>query len=462
MAAEKLLSRPKNLPKALIAALLRWLCSVLFVVAIYVVLWHYSQQDVMSTKVKREFNALVIGLSLGLGMSITMSLEAMAVELRPWILKVRHWSTRESDLISNAKNLNKIVQLTWKSSSCSLCSYAIAFILLNLVSQVALAMLGLAYSTNTADSTAILKPGNVTVADFSELETARVLSSNSQALGALRYTANSYGTIALGWIWGDMDTVPTPGTLWDNNDPVIYCGKRSCKFVFQEWTSRPKKYDLIVSTNRTVEVTGDCRSWKVTKGGGGNETTVTIANQERTEIKITAMNGVNQTTFMYDASGSQGSTWSEITAFEASNSNPWFYRCNVSFGPVINAYRKEHLLDANITSLASAGIALQGYGASSLGPTNSDRQFQSYPAESTYGEPVGGDADAIGKLVAAFATGVVAVVGQSASTITVPGLQPQNGVVLEISKWAYVHLILGLSLGVQLFLGVGVALISNL
>jgi hypothetical protein len=99
MVVEKLLSRPKKLPKALIAASLRWLCSVLFVVAIYVVLWYYSQQDVMSTKVKREFNALVIGLSLGLGMSITMSLEAMAVELRPWILKVRHWSTR--DVISS-------------------------------------------------------------------------------------------------------------------------------------------------------------------------------------------------------------------------------------------------------------------------------------------------------------------------------------------------------------------------
>ena len=53
-------------------------------------------------------------------------------------------------------------------------------------------MLGLVYSTNTADSTAILQPGNVTVADFSELETARVLSSKSQALGALRYTANRY------------------------------------------------------------------------------------------------------------------------------------------------------------------------------------------------------------------------------------------------------------------------------
>jgi hypothetical protein len=34
--------------------------------------------------------------------------------------------------------------------------------------------------------------------------------------------------------------------------------------------------------------------------------------------------------------------------------------------------------------------------------------------------------------------------------------------VLEISKWAYVHLILGLSLAVQLILGVGVAILSNI
>ncbi|RGP72715.1 hypothetical protein FLONG3_6723 [Fusarium longipes] len=462
MTTGKLHNKPKRLRRALFANLIRWFCSVFFVVAIYVVLWHFSQREIMSTRTKREFNALIIGLSLGLGMSITISLEAMAVEIRWWILERRDWPKRESELILKAKDLTKIIQLTWKSRSNSIRSYAVAFILLNLVSQIALAMLGLAYSTSTADSVAILKPGNVTVADFSDLETTRVISSKSQALGALRYTANSYGTIALGWVLGDIGSLPRPGTLWDNNDPLIYCGGKSCKFVFQEWVSRPKKYDIIVSTNRTVEVTGNCRSWKVTKGGGGNETTIVIADNDRTEVNITAVNGVNQTTFMFDASGDQGSTWSEITAFEASDSSPWFYRCNVSFGPVINAYRKEHVLGNNVTSLASSAIALQGYGASSLGTTNSDRQFQSYPAESTYGNPANGDAEDFGVLVAAFAAGVVAVVGQAASTLVIPGLQPQNGVVLEISKWTYVHLILGLSLGVQLLLGVGVAILSNL
>ncbi|WZH42433.1 uncharacterized protein QYS62_003427 [Fusarium acuminatum] len=462
LAAEKLRNRPKRLRKALVANFLRWCCSMLFVVAIYVVLWYYSQQSIISTPTKREFNALIIGLSLGLGMSITISLEAMAVEIRYWILGLRNWSDQETELILKAKDLTKIIQLTWKSHSRSLRSYAVAFIILNLVSQIALAMLGLVYSTNTADSSAILRPGNVTVPDMSDLVTNRVLSSKSQALGALRYTANSYGTIALGWIWGGMDDVPAPGTLWDNNDPLIYCGGKSCKFVFQESASRPKKYDLVVSTNRSVEATGRCRSWKVAKGGDGNETTITIADDKRTEVNITAINGVNQTTFMFNAATGQGLTWSEITAFEASSSSPWFYRCNLSFGPVVNAFRKEHYIGPNITSLASSAIALQGYGASSLGPTNTDHQFQSYPAESTYGEPLTGDTDTMGMLTAAFAAGVVAVAAQvSPNNLIIPGLRPENGVVLQISKWMYVHLILGVSLGVQLLLGIGIAILSN-
>lgn len=95
IALEKLRNRPKKLRKALVANILRWFASVLFVVAIYVILWYYSKLDIMSTTTKREFNALIIGLSLGLGMSITISLEAMAVEIRYWIISLRDWPDRE-------------------------------------------------------------------------------------------------------------------------------------------------------------------------------------------------------------------------------------------------------------------------------------------------------------------------------------------------------------------------------
>ncbi|RBQ66993.1 hypothetical protein FVER14953_11521 [Fusarium verticillioides] len=310
-------------------------------------------------------------------------------------------------------------------------------------------MLGLVYSTNTADSAAILHPGNVTVPDMSNIVTNRVL-------------ANNYGTIALGANWGGMDDIPKPGTLWDNNDPLAYCGGNSCTYVFQESTSRPKNYDLVVSTNRSVEATGNCRSWKVAKGGDGNEITITIDDGRKTQVNITAINGANQTTFMFNAAAPQGQTWSEVAAFEASSSQAWFYRCNVSIGPVANAMRKEHYIGTNITSLATSAIALQGYGASSLGPTDSDRQFQSYPAESSYGQPMNGSTEDMGQVMSTFAIGVIAVTAQSAAGIIVPGMQPQNGVVLQITKWMYVHLILGLSLGVQLLLGVGIAILSNL
>ncbi|KAF5017633.1 hypothetical protein F66182_10419 [Fusarium sp. NRRL 66182] len=447
--AEKRLDRPKNLPRSIAANLVRWFCTAIFVVAIYLVLLHYSRKEIISTAKKREFNALIIGLSLGLGMSITVSLEAMAVEIRWWILSRRNWPDSEAELIFKAKDLTSIVQLAWVSRSRWIRSYAVVFILLNLVSQVALAMLGLVYSTSTAESSAILIPGNVTVPDFSDLDTNRVLASKSQGLSALRY-----GTIALAWLWGGMDLTPRPGTLWDNNDPLIFCGTGSCKYVFQESAVRPKKYDLIVSTNRSVEVTGRCHSWKVARGGAGNQSTITIDDEARTEVNMMAINGVNQTTFMFNATADQGETWSEITAFEASSTNPWFYRCNISFGPVINSKRKEHQIGPNVTSLATSAIALQGYGASSLATESSDQQFQSYPAESTYGEPLGGRTDDMGTLISAFSTGVVAVAAQVANNLVVPGLQPQNGVVLDISKWVYIHLILGLTLGVQLFLGV--------
>ncbi|KAF4975457.1 hypothetical protein FZEAL_7754 [Fusarium zealandicum] len=457
---DKRLHGPK-LRKALAANLVRWFITAVFVVAIYIVLWYYSRQSVISPSTKREFNVLIIGLSLGLGLSITFSLEAMAKEIRWWILSLRDWPPCEAELILKAKDLNRIVQLTWVSHSFWIRSYAIAFILLNLVSQIGLATLGLTYATNPANNLAILKPGNVTIPDMSNLVADRVLSSKSQTLSALRYTANSYGSIALAWVWGSMEDIPKPGTLWDNNDPLIYCGGSSCRFVFQESSPNPNKYDLIVSTNRSVEAVGRCRSWKVTSGGSGNQSTITIADDSRSEVELMAVNGVDQTTFMFDASSDQGTTWSEVTAFEASTSNAWYYRCNVSFGPVINAARKEHELGVNITALASSSIALQGYGASSLSSSNSSQQFQSYPAESTYGEPQKGSVGGMGVLMAAFSVGAVAVASQASNGIVVQGLRPLNGVVLEISHWKFVHLILGLTLGVQLLLGVGIAILSN-
>lgn len=57
-------------------------------------------------------------------------------------------------------------------------------------SQIAVATLGLTYNINSADKVAVTAPGTVAVPDMTNIQTGKVLSSNSQAISALRYTAN--------------------------------------------------------------------------------------------------------------------------------------------------------------------------------------------------------------------------------------------------------------------------------
>lgn len=269
----------------------------------------------------------------------------------------------------------------------------------------------------------------------------------------------SHGTIALAFVWGNLSDSPRPGTLWDLSGSQTYCGLESCKYLFYETTPDFLKDQTVMITNRSVEITGDCSSWPVISGGNGMKTNITLDNDEKSNVAIPVMNGPDQTIFMVDTE-QDNTPWSIITAFEASVSNPWYYRCNISFGPVINAMREEHHLGIGVTALASSALALQGYGASSnvLGNT---QQFQSYPAETWYGEAQNGSTKAMGLLMSRFTTGVLAVTALANSDITVPGLQPLKGVSLEITHWKYVHVILGLTLWLQLNLAVIVAVIAN-
>lgn len=51
-------------------------------------------------------------------------------------------------------------------------------------------MLGLTYNVNGAEGRTITRPGTVAIPDISKIQTGKVLSTGTQALSALRYTAN--------------------------------------------------------------------------------------------------------------------------------------------------------------------------------------------------------------------------------------------------------------------------------
>lgn len=87
--------RKKQLRKLLFLALARWLLTAAIVGSIYGVVVAYSSREAMKKKKKREFNAIIVALSIALSLNLVGSLKAMAGQLRWWALSLRDWSIVE-------------------------------------------------------------------------------------------------------------------------------------------------------------------------------------------------------------------------------------------------------------------------------------------------------------------------------------------------------------------------------
>ena len=85
----------KQLRGLLLHGLVGWSMTALLVLCLYLTLWRYSSKAVMSQNGKLQFNALVTGISIALGLNIASSLREMALETRWWILSRRKRSLHE-------------------------------------------------------------------------------------------------------------------------------------------------------------------------------------------------------------------------------------------------------------------------------------------------------------------------------------------------------------------------------
>ncbi|KAF4783777.1 hypothetical protein HER10_EVM0000191 [Colletotrichum scovillei] len=441
--------------KVLGKVLSRWAITMVIIISIYVVIWTYSNKTVMTQTTKRQYNALITGLSIALGLAVASSLNHMVAELRWWILSRRYRSKRKHTIALAARSKRWSIHLA-----------AVGWLILTIGSQVGLAAIGLCYSTDTADKRALLVPGNVSIANMASIETERVVKSKTQALGALQYTANSYGTISLAYDTAEISAAPLARAIHVPSDPLMFCTETVCKYVFYETSTAsikdPDANPVTVATDRSVNSTTKCTAWPVISGGNGNTTNVTVAleNNRSWDIFIPNRGGTDQTTFMTYSQFDCGTGCSMIMAFEASDTSPWYYSCNVTIGQVANATRAEHQVGANLTSLASAGIALQGYAASSF-VNDTNFQYQMYPSESVFGTPMNGTTSDMEAMLSRFAIGVVAISADSNTNLVVEGDMPMKGTKLNVSHWGMINLILILTASLQLVLGIGVALWAN-
>lgn len=269
--------------------------------------------------------------------------------------------------------------------------------------------------------------------------------------------------------------MPTPGTLWSASSPIIFQGYENSSNTYWEYVFQDENAEAatdssssvtppIIFTNRTVNATWSCNSWLVTEGGNGTSTNLTIildADSDYQHITIPYAGGLNQTTFItnpntYDC----GPGCSTVHAFEASNSKPWWYECNITVSPVNNATLPQHQIGQPLAHMAAAGIALQGHVVEASQLETGD-QYQYYPATSYYGYPNNGDPDFAGSNIAEFAIGVVATAADWNPQLTVVGDQPNTGSQLQVS-WDLITIIFAVTAGAQLILFIIVSVVANL
>ncbi|KAH7022298.1 hypothetical protein EDB80DRAFT_559228 [Ilyonectria destructans] len=455
----------RPLRKLAFGVLSGWLVTVVLSVSIFVALYLYSNKPVMSKKERREFNAIITGLAIALGLAIASNLNGMVGDLRWWILSRRYRSRRKVELIMEADSMLHVITLAARSRRLSIHIAALLWLFLIIGAQVGVASLGLCYSNNTAQKHALMVPGMVSIPDMSSLQTARLVSDKSSSLSAQQYTANSYGTVSIGYDMGTMDQVPGAGIIWFPGDSLVFCADTTCRYVFHETSTESilnsAANPTTVTTSRSIDASAMCNSWPVKSGGDGTETNITVITDEGQEtVFIPVAGGIDQTTFVTNTSESCGVGCSSVYAFEASNTSPWYYECNITVSKVANATRSEHNVSADLTTIMSGAIALQGYEASSL-VNVTDIQYQAFPAESIFGTPVNGSEESLSFLLARFTIGVVAATADNNNDLSIDGMAPEVGSELDVTHWNLVTVILILLAGLQLILGVTSALVAN-
>lgn len=298
-----------------------------------------------------------------------------------------------------------------------------------------------------------------------------------------------FGQVGLGFGVDSVDNIPGPGALYNPDLPQVYYSfplpadsndnggdgstanetvddgnTYSYTYVFFEATVANATYVGTVASNRSVEVTASCDGYKVVAGGSGLSSNFTARLEDGDEeVYLPVANGGAQILYLHDPATDANDTWSQVSAFEPSDTDPWYYVCQVSVGNVTNGALREHYMGANFTRYVPPAIALQGYGASAAGLTNTttNYQFQSYPAQTYFGRPARGRGVRMAELVSRCAANAVAAAAQSNPNVDAPGMAPQRGIQLEITKWRYVHIILGLTVGVQLVVHLAAVFVAN-
>jgi hypothetical protein len=209
-----------------------------------------------------------------------------------------------------------------------------------------------------------------------------------------------------------------------------------------------------VYTARTINSTYVCEAHKVTKGGDGSTADIQVESIGDVTVYETV---ANATTFFVaeDSTCADNVRCQVVQVFEASNTDPWYYKCNVTMSNTFNDPSNVSFISDDMAQIAVSSIAQTGF-VDASGETG-----EIYPQDSPWGIPLAGDSSAMGMTIASFGIGAIAGASIYNPFTWYNGSAPSQGVYLELGHPYPFYLILGLICGCHFFFLIVVAFSAN-
>lgn len=437
----------------------------------------YGNSGVLDNDNKHVFNAIYIGISMILSMNLISAFKSLANMIRWRLLAAHEFTLREVDLILACSSFQKTIQLLFTPSkehthlatkSWVFRLGAIAWILLGVAAQVAIALIGLTY--NHENDTALkMGPVNITALDSVYPETYWNFDT-AIPLPVQKSAANMHGSSSYSMVY--VYTPDTIGSASDMTHLLLFDpADNTMKYTIKEWAVDFSVSGQLTSdqTNRSVIVTPQCEYYPIEENKYGDaDTPFTILTNEGVNVTIDwlkdSMPGQNIIVNPYWEGISPeylycGDRCSRLYIFEFP---PWggeglFFNCTVEVSPVYNAVRPEHEMPDEVARIFAGSPGSQGW------YDDSGRQMVRYNQASYWGvtDRAGEEGEKyVGEGLAWFVAGSIANYDQYGPMIASTGNQQWQGVRL-IVKWRELYITLGMILAINLIFGIFIVIKAN-
>lgn len=280
-------------------------------------------------------------------------------------------------------------------------------------------------------------------------------------------TTNRYGL--LGWPTSySTNDKPAPATLFSSLNTFLfenYTAQR-IDLIFLDSPANSSgigNSDMTIYTERGINATWTCSSQNVTAYGPGYITTSGSASN------ISVWQIVEQSAnYFVNPEVDCGPRCVPVQAYEPYYvENPynlgWYYQCNLTLGSTFNDPNNVSYISDDMALLAMSSIASQGVSESvNYNKTyNGLQELQNYPQTTFFGTPQFGDANGIGALMTNYGLGAIAGAMFYNPPTSYEGNAPSQGQHLKMGHSNFFFVILGLIVGLHLFLVVIVAFLAN-